>query len=157
MRISWENFERETLDNLRALIRLDTTNPPGNERIAADYLARALASEGIQPTLIEPAPLRTSLVARLKGRDPGKPPLMLSSHTDVVPVEAARWTRPPFGAEIADGCMWGRGSIDMKAKCAMDLGLMLAMRRAGASPERSLIFAAVADEDAGSELGARFL
>src|SRR6266481_293411 len=97
MTIPWKAFQNEALDNLRALIRLDTTNPPGNERIAADYLARALSSEGIEPTLIEPAPLRTSLVARLAGRDPGKPPLMLSSHTDVVPVEAARWTRAPFG------------------------------------------------------------
>jgi acetylornithine deacetylase/succinyl-diaminopimelate desuccinylase-like protein len=157
MRISWENFERETLDNLRALIRLDTTNPPGNERIAADYMARALASEGIEPTLIEPAPLRTSLVARLKGRDPGKPPLMLSSHTDVVPVEAARWTRPPFGAELEEGCIWGRGAIDMKSKCAMDLGIILALKRTGAIIERDLLIAAVADEEAGSELGARYL
>jgi acetylornithine deacetylase/succinyl-diaminopimelate desuccinylase-like protein len=157
MRIPWENFERETLDNLRALIRLDTTNPPGNERIAADYLARALSSEGIEPTLIEPAPLRTSLVARLAGRDPGKPPLMLSSHTDVVPVEAARWTRAPFGAELDEGCIWGRGAIDMKSKCAMDLGLMLALKRSGAAIERDLLMAAVADEEAGSELGARHL
>src|SRR5690242_2649775 len=111
MRIPWENFERETLDHLRALIRLDTTNPPGNERIAADYLARALSREGIEPVLIEPAPLRTSLIARIDGRDRSKPALMLSSHTDVVPVEASRWRRAPFGAELADGCIWGRGAI----------------------------------------------
>ena len=157
MRIPWESFEQQTLDHLSALIRLNTTNPPGNERIATDYLAAELSRDGIEPTVIESAPTRANLVARLAGRDDAKPPLMLSSHTDVVPVEAARWTRPPFSAEVADGCMWGRGSIDMKAKCAMDLGLMLALRRAGVSPERSLIFAAVADEEAGSELGARFL
>src|SRR6201997_4462939 len=157
MRILWENFKRETLDHLRALIRLDTTNPPGNERIAADYLARALSQEGIEPLLIEPAPLRTSLVARIPGGDSSKAPLMLSSHTDVVPVEAARWTRSPFAAELADGCIWGRGAIDMKSKCAMDLMLVLALKRSGAIALRDLILAAVADEEAGSELGARFL
>jgi acetylornithine deacetylase/succinyl-diaminopimelate desuccinylase-like protein len=82
---------------------------------------------------------------------------MLSSHTDVVPVEASRWTREPFGAEVEQGCVWGRGTIDMKSKCAMDLGLALAIKRAGALPDRDLILAAVADEEAGSELGARYL
>ncbi|HKV54199.1 MAG TPA: M20/M25/M40 family metallo-hydrolase [Candidatus Binataceae bacterium] len=157
MRIPWENFERETLDNLRTLVRLDTTNPPGNERIAADYLAGMLAREGIAPVKIEPAPSRTSLIARIPGHDRSKPPLMLSSHTDVVPVEASRWTRAPFGAELADGCIWGRGAIDMKSKCAIDLGIALALKRAGLTPERDLIVAAVADEEAGSELGARYL
>jgi acetylornithine deacetylase/succinyl-diaminopimelate desuccinylase-like protein len=136
---------------------LDTTNPPGNERIAADYLAAALAREGIEPATIEAAPNRTNLIARVRGRDRAKPPLMLSSHTDVVPVEASRWSRPPFSAETANGCVWGRGSIDMKSKCAMDLGIALALKRAAAVIDRDLILAAVADEEAGSELGARFL
>jgi acetylornithine deacetylase/succinyl-diaminopimelate desuccinylase-like protein len=157
MRIPWESFQRETLDHLRALIRLDTTNPPGNERIAADYIAAALWRDGVEPTRIEPAPLRTNLVARVAGRDRAKAPLMLSSHTDVVPVEAARWTRAPFGAEFDDGCIWGRGAIDMKSKCAMDLAIAQALKRSGATVERDLIVAAVADEEAGSELGARYL
>ncbi len=157
MRIPWESFERQTLNHLRALIRLDTTNPPGNERIAADYLANIMAGAGIATTIVEPAPMRANLIARIAGASQSQAPLMLSSHTDVVPVEAARWTRPPFGAEIADGCVWGRGAIDMKAKCAMDLGLLTAISRVGALPSRDLILAAVADEEAGSELGARFL
>ncbi|MBV8771553.1 MAG: M20/M25/M40 family metallo-hydrolase, partial [Deltaproteobacteria bacterium] len=157
MRILWENFEHETLDHLRALIRLDTTNPPGNERIVADYIARALSQAGIESVLIEPAPLRTSLVSRSGGRDSSNGALMLSSHTDVVPVEASRWTRAPFAAELADGCVWGRGAIDMKSKCAMDLMLVLALKRTGAVGNRDLILAAVADEEAGSELGARHL
>ena len=157
MRIPWENFESETIGHLRALIRLDTTNPPGNERMAADYLARALAQAGIEPVVIEPAPLRTSLVARIGGSDSSNPALMLASHTDVVPVEASRWTRAPFAAEQADGCIWGRGAIDMKSKCAMDLMLVLALRRTGTIGNRDLILAAVADEEAGSELGARHL
>lgn len=157
MRIPWENFEKETLDNLAALIRLDTTNPPGNERIAADFIGRALLGAGLDGTLVEAAPTRVNLIARLTGRDPAMPPLMLSSHTDVVPVEAGRWSRAPFGGERAEGCIWGRGSIDMKSKCAMDLGLILALKRAGVTPDRDLIIAAVADEEAGSELGARYL
>lgn len=157
MRTPWDTFERETLANLRELIRLDTTNPPGNERIATDFIAATLGRCGIEATVIESAPARANLIARVAGRDRAKPPLMLSSHTDIVPVEAERWTHPPFAAELADGCIWGRGSIDMKSKCATDLGLMLALSRASATPERDLIFAAVADEEAGSELGARFL
>ncbi len=157
MRTPWDTFERETLANLRELIRLDTTNPPGNERIATDFIAATLGRCGIEATVIESAPARASLIARVAGRDRAKPPLMLSSHTDIVPVEAERWTHPPFAAELADGCIWGRGSIDMKSKCATDLGLMLALSRASVAPERDLILAAVADEEAGSELGARFL
>jgi acetylornithine deacetylase/succinyl-diaminopimelate desuccinylase-like protein len=157
MRIPWENFERETLDNLAALVRLDTTNPPGNERVAAEFLSRALRGAGLEGTVIEALPTRASLIARMAGRNQTMPPLMLSSHTDVVPVEAGRWSRAPFGAETADGCIWGRGAIDMKSKCAMDLGLMLALQHSGASLERDLILAAVADEEAGSELGARYL
>jgi acetylornithine deacetylase/succinyl-diaminopimelate desuccinylase-like protein len=157
MGISWDNFERETIDHLRALVKLDTSNPPGNERLAADYLGAALGRESIDFVTVEPQPTRTNIVARVPGRDRQRPSLMLSSHTDVVPVEASRWTREPFGAEVAQGCVWGRGSIDMKSKCAMDLGLALAIKRAGAVPNCDLIVAAVADEEAGSELGARFL
>ena len=93
MKNSWDNFERETIDHLRALVRLDTTNPPGNERLAADYLGAALSREAIECVTIEPQPARTNLVARVAGRDRSRPSLMLSSHTDVVPVEASRWTR----------------------------------------------------------------
>src|SRR5229473_6955196 len=142
MRTPWERFERETLGNLQALIRLDTTNPPGNERRAADFIAHGLIAAAIETTIIEPQPTRANLIARFPGRDQTRPPLMLSSHTDVVPVESRRWTRSPFGGEIADGCVWGRGAIDMKAKCAMDLGVILALKHAGVTPERDLILAA---------------
>jgi acetylornithine deacetylase/succinyl-diaminopimelate desuccinylase-like protein len=154
---AWPTFEQEALDHLRALVRLNTTNPPGNEQLAAEYLALALGEAGLQPVMIAPEPTRTSLVARLAGHDRSAPPLMLSSHTDVVPVEAGRWTRDPFSAEIAQGCVWGRGSIDMKSKCAMDLAIALAISRTGSVPNRDVIIAAVADEEAGSELGARYL
>lgn len=157
MKLSWQSFEQETLDNLRALIRLDTSNPPGNERLAADFMAGVLARAGVASVLCEAEPGRTNLVARIKGGDGANAPLMLSAHTDVVPVEAERWSRAPFGGEVAEGCVWGRGALDLKGKCAMDLGLVAALKRAGAALDRDLILAAVADEEAGSALGARFL
>ncbi|MGA2410498.1 MAG: M20/M25/M40 family metallo-hydrolase [Candidatus Binataceae bacterium] len=157
MKTAWPSFEQETLAYLRALIRLNTTNPPGNEVIVAEYLAKALGEAGLEPVMIAPELTRTNLIARIDGRDRSPGALMLSSHTDVVPVEAGRWTRDPFSAEIAQGCIWGRGSIDMKSKCAMDLAIALAIKRAGAVPDRDVIIAAVADEEAGSELGARYL
>src|SRR5579875_3382290 len=157
MKTQWDRAKDYALKALRDLIRLDTSNPPGNERVAADYLAAALARDGIESTVIESNPTRANLVARIRGRDSSKPPLLISSHTDVVPVEADKWSRPPFSADIADGCVWGRGAIDMKAKCAMDLLVMCALKRSGATPARDLILAAVADEEAGSEYGAKFL
>lgn len=157
MKIPWEAAKQEALESLRALIKLDTSNPPGNERLATDYLSAALGRCQIEPVVLESAPMRASLVARIRGRDSTLKPLMLSAHTDVVPAEVERWTRAPFGAEIAEGCVWGRGALDMKAKAAMDLILVSALRRASRVPERDLILAAVADEEAGSELGAKFL
>src|SRR5258705_5495499 len=157
MTIPWKAFQDEALDCLRALIRLDTTNPPGNERIAADYIADALAVHGVESVIRESAPTRASLIARHPGTDSSKGALLLSSHTDVVPVERSGWTAEPFSGEIADGCVWGRGAIDMKSKCATDLVLMTALKRAGAKPDRDVIMAAVADEEAGSDYGAKFL
>lgn len=157
MKIAWQSVQQEALDSLRALIRLDTSNPPGNERLATDYISTVLARCQVEPVVVESAPNRTNLVARLRGRDAALKPLMLSAHTDVVPVERDHWRLPPFSAEIAEGCVWGRGSLDMKAKAAMDLAIVSALRRTGSIPERDLIVAAVADEEAGSELGAKFL
>ncbi|MDO8434497.1 MAG: M20/M25/M40 family metallo-hydrolase [Candidatus Binatus sp.] len=157
MKVSWQTLQSEALQRLQDLIRLDTTNPPGNERIAADYLAEALGANQISSVIREGGPTRANLVARIAGRDASKGALLLSSHTDVVPVERSGWTREPFSGEIFDGCVWGRGSIDMKSKCAMDLAVMTAMKRAGVTPDRGVIMAAVADEEAGSDLGAKFL
>jgi acetylornithine deacetylase/succinyl-diaminopimelate desuccinylase-like protein len=157
MALEWAAVEREALSSLRDLVRLDTSNPPGNERIVADYLSSALGRHGIGAIVREGMPTRANLIARIKGRDAAKPPLLLSSHTDVVPVETDGWSRPPFSGDLADGCVWGRGSIDMKAKCAMDLALVTAIHRSGRMPDRDLILAAVADEEAGSEHGAKYM
>jgi acetylornithine deacetylase/succinyl-diaminopimelate desuccinylase-like protein len=156
-RTPWEAFERQALDWFRDLIRLDTSNPPGNERLAADYLAAQLEANGIETVRLEAAARRTNLIARLPGTDPANAPLMLASHTDVVPAEPQRWTRGPFSAALAEGCVWGRGAVDMKSKCAMDLGLAVALRRAGIAGDRDVIVAATADEESGSQFGAQFL
>lgn len=153
--IDWDRVRDEVVGHLSALIRLDTTNPPGNETIAAEYLARALHSEGVQPTLLEHAPGRGNLVARLPG-DGSASPLLLYGHTDVVAAEPERWTHGPFSGDVADGFVWGRGAVDMKGMLAMSLLTVLLLKRTGARLKRDLIFAATADEEVAGA-GIRFL
>src|SRR5215217_7954856 len=114
----------EVVRHLQALLRLDTRNPPGNETIAAEYLRDALARDGIDSQILGPTPDRGTLVARLRG-DGSLPPLLLMSHTDVVAVERDKWTQDPFGGDIVDGFVYGRGALDMKNMVAMELQTML--------------------------------
>ena len=159
------------VEHLRGLIRIPSVNPPdggpdvaagrdprGGEAAAARYCAEILEGEGIASEVIELTPGRGSCVARLAASGPAtEPPLILLGHIDVVPVDAEAWTRDPFGAELVDGVVWGRGAVDMKNMVAMELAVMLALRRSGADLRRDVIFAAVADEEAGGEHGARGL
>ena len=154
--IDWPSATAEALAHFKALLRIDTTNPPGNERAAADYLARVLDRENIAYRIVESEPTRASLVARLVGTGK-KAPLLLNAHLDVVPAEREHWQHDPFGAEEHDGCIWGRGAVDMKNMAAMSLMTLVLLKRARLALERDLIFAAVADEEAGSRHGARFL
>jgi len=140
----------------QALLRMDTTNPPGNERICADYLAASLAEVGYQPELLEDAPGRTNLIVRHRGTG-ALPPLLLTAHLDVVEADAAHWRRPPFSGEELEGCLWGRGAIDMKNMAAMCTAIMRRLAVTGTRLSRDVIFAAVADEEAGCEHGSRFL
>lgn len=156
IKLDWEAICEEAIGHLSALIRIDTTNPPGNERAAVDYLARILTQEGIEFQILEREPGRTNLVARLRGNGDGAP-LLLNGHLDVVAAEAEHWEHPPFSAEQADGCIWGRGAIDMKHMVVESLMAMLTAKRSGLGLKRDLIFAAVADEEAGSRNGALFL
>ncbi len=146
----------EAVEHLKQLIRIDTTNPPGNERAAADYLARVLEREDIPFEILESLPGRASLVARVRGTG-AKPPLLLNGHLDVVPADPERWRHPPFSAVEHDGCIWGRGAVDMKNMVAMSLQILVLLKRSGVTLERDVIFAAVADEETGSRHGARFL
>ncbi|MDQ3691478.1 MAG: M20/M25/M40 family metallo-hydrolase [Chloroflexota bacterium] len=161
----------ECVEHLRALIRIPSVNPPdggpdvaagrdplGGETAAARYCANVLGAAGIEAEVIELTPGRGSCVARLHATGPAtEPPLILLSHLDVVPVDAESWSRDPFGGELIDGVVWGRGAVDMKDMVAMELAVMLALKRSGADLRRDVIFVAVADEEAGGEHGARGL
>jgi acetylornithine deacetylase/succinyl-diaminopimelate desuccinylase-like protein len=146
----------EAIAHFKALLRIDTTNPPGNERPAADYIAGVLREAGIEHQILESRPSRASLVARLRGNGKKKP-VLLNGHLDVVPADREHWRHDPFAAVEADGCIWGRGAIDMKNMVAMSLEVLLLLKRTKAELDRDVIFAAVADEEAGSHEGALFL
>jgi acetylornithine deacetylase/succinyl-diaminopimelate desuccinylase-like protein len=151
----WKALGDEAVEILTEYIRLDTTNPPGNEAPAAALLAGILGDAGLETTILESAPGRANLVARLPGRS--GPGLALLHHLDVVPAEASEWSVDPFGAEIHDGCLWGRGAIDMKGMGVMQLMTMLALARERVPLERDVVFVAVADEEAGGLMGAAWL
>ncbi|WP_240489816.1 M20/M25/M40 family metallo-hydrolase [Actinomadura atramentaria] len=153
--------EDEVVQFCQELIRIDTSNPgdhsgPG-ERVAAEYVAEKLAEVGVESQLFEPHPKRTSLVARIAGEDPSREALLLHGHLDVVPARAEDWTRDPFGGEIADGCVWGRGAVDMKDMDAMILAVVRDRLRSGRRPPRDVVLAFLADEEAGGSWGARWL
>lgn len=156
MDMNWDALTQEAVQHLQALLRIDTTNPPGNELAAVDYLAGVLRAEGIGPIVLEAAPQRGNCVARLRG-DGSAPPLLLYSHVDVVPVEPAHWSHPPFGGDVADGCVWGRGALDMKGITVMQLMTLLLLKRSGAALHRDVILAATADEEIDSDVGAEWL
>ncbi|HWK81328.1 MAG TPA: M20/M25/M40 family metallo-hydrolase [Thermomicrobiales bacterium] len=148
-------LQAEAVRHLQALLKLDTTSPPGHERLAADYIATQLDAEGIPYEIVESAPTRANLVARLKADAPSAPPLLLMGHTDVVSVERDKWERDPFGGELdADGFVWGRGALDMKSMVAGELTIFLELKRQGIPLDRDVIFAAFADEEVSGELGA---
>lgn len=151
--IDWASVRDEVTRHLQALIRFETVNPPGNETPLAEYLATVLEREGISAEVIESAPGRGNLVARIRGSGRARP-LLLMAHSDVVSVERDKWTRDPFGGELVNGRVWGRGAVDTKGLVACELGVMLLLRRLGLPLERDLIFAVFADEEAGGQFGA---
>jgi len=146
----------EALEHLRALLRINTTNPPGGESVAAAYLADSLRADGIEPILIEKQKGRGNVIARLKGTGEAAP-LLFGGHLDVVEADAACWTHPPFSADCVGGFVWGRGAVDMKNMVAQSMTVLKLLKRTGVRLRRDVIFAGVADEEAGSDLGARFL
>ena len=138
------------------LLRIDTTNPPGNELPAAELLAEELSAAGLEPTVLQSAPGRGNVVTRIHGTGE-EPPLLLTAHLDVVEADASQWRYPPFSGEIAEGCLWGRGAIDMKNMAAMSVAIITRLAREGVKPKRDLIFAGVADEEAGCRHGSLWL
>jgi acetylornithine deacetylase/succinyl-diaminopimelate desuccinylase-like protein len=140
----------------QALLRMDTTNPPGAEQQAAEYLAGKLREVGYQPTMLESAPGRVNLVVRHRGTGRAAP-ILLAAHLDVVEADASKWKYPPFSGIEAEGCLWGRGAIDMKNMAAMSAAIMRRLAFDKVPLDRDVIFAAVADEEAGCDHGSRFL
>ncbi|MGC5628081.1 M20/M25/M40 family metallo-hydrolase [Georgenia sp. Z1344] len=153
--------EDEVLEICRDLIRIDTSNygdgsGPG-ERAAAEHVMSLLTEVGFAPELVESAPRRASVLLRIPGEDPTRGALVLHGHTDVVPAAKDDWSVDPFGAEVKDGMVWGRGAVDMKNMDAMILAVVRSMGRDGWRPPRDLVVGLLADEEAGGKFGAHWL
>jgi len=156
----WTAAQQETITHLQAMIRMNTSNPPGNEIGVARYLDSTLKAEGIETHLFEPAPGRAALVARLKGNG-SKQPVILMAHMDVVGVEHDKWSVDPFGAVVKDGYLYGRGAIDDKGMLSANLETMLLLKRnvidKGGALSRDVVFVANSDEEAGGDWGMGWL
>jgi acetylornithine deacetylase/succinyl-diaminopimelate desuccinylase-like protein len=143
------------------LIRIDTSNYGDNsgpgERPAAEQVAALLSDVGLEPALLESHWGRASVVTRIAGEDPSRPPLLIHGHLDVVPADAADWAVHPFSGEIVDGTIWGRGAVDMKDMDAMMLAVVRQRMREGRRPPRDVVIAFLADEEAGGSYGGRWL
>ena len=144
------------LEILQALLRFDTTNPPGNEAACVNYIAALLDEAGIPSTCFALDDARPNLVARLPGRGEA-PPLLLYGHVDVVTTQDQSWTYPPFAAEIHDGYLWGRGTLDMKGGVAMMISAFLQAASADTPPPGDVILCILVDEEALGSYGAQFM
>src|SRR5690348_6584360 len=149
-------LRQEVTELLQELIRIDTTNPPGNETAAAELLRDFLVDAGVECELYAKVPERANLVARIPGRGDG-PTLLFLSHTDVVLADASEWSADPFGGELRDGEVWGRGALDMKGQVAAEAVAIASLAREGFEPAGDLIFCATADEEVGAGFGASWL
>ena len=154
--VDWEQVESESLDHFEALLRIDTTNPPGNETEVAAYLQEALAAEGIEGRLYAMAPGRDNLVARIGGNG-SKAPVLVMGHTDVVGVQRENWSVEPFDAVRRDGYIYGRGALDDKDNVTAGLMLLTMLRRAGVELDRDVIFLAEAGEEGTPEVGVDYM
>ncbi|HTS26383.1 MAG TPA: M20/M25/M40 family metallo-hydrolase [Bryobacteraceae bacterium] len=157
--VDFDKLAVESTEWLAGLVRINTTNPPGNELAGARYLADILQKEGIPPEVIETAPGRGSVIARLNAGpfpDASRAVLLLG-HMDVVGVDASKWTQDPFGGAVKDGALWGRGTLDDKGPLIANLAAFISLKRTGARLSRDVIFLADGDEEQGGEAGIRAL
>jgi acetylornithine deacetylase/succinyl-diaminopimelate desuccinylase-like protein len=150
------NVEDETLRHFQALLRFDTSNPPGNEKLAVDYLKGVLDQAGIETKVLARDPQRPNLVARLRGNGK-KRPLLLMGHTDVVTVDPAKWKHPPFSATREGGYVYGRGALDDKPSVAAGVMIMLQLKRMNVPLDRDVIFLAEASEEGNGPYGINFM
>lgn len=158
--VDWERARQDVVSTLQQIIRFNTVNPPGDELPLAEYLRGRLEAGGIQTTLLVPTPNRAALFGRISGAGRARA-VMLVAHMDVVSVEESSWTVPPFGGDIRDGYLYGRGAIDDKGMLAANLIAMITLREqleAGALDlDRDVLFLATSDEEGGGEWGMRWL
>jgi acetylornithine deacetylase/succinyl-diaminopimelate desuccinylase-like protein len=153
----WKAVEAEALATLQGYVRINTSNPPGDVTRAADFLIGILRREGIDVKRYESGPGRSIVLARLKGNGAGGKAILLESHMDVVPTDPARWAKDPFSAEIADGRMWGRGTIDMKGIGTSYLYAFIMLHRQKVPLTRDVVLLFVPDEEVGGEMGAAWM
>lgn len=142
---------------LQQLIRFDTTNPPGNEKACVEYIASVLEAAGIESKLYAKDPNRPNLVARLKGRSADVPPLLLYGHVDVVPTDEKGWAHPPFSGDISEGCVWGRGALDMKGAVAMMVSAFMKAEIEKTQLPGDVILCILSDEEMHGDFGAGFM
>src|SRR3954453_10654888 len=152
----WTRLQQETLDHFQAVLRLDTSNPPGNETAVVNYLSTVLEREGIPAQTFALEPQRANLVARIKGNGT-KRPLLIMGHTDVVTVEPAKWTFPPFSATRDGGYIYGRGALDDKTHVVAGLMTLLMLKRLNVALDRDVIFLAEAGEEGTTRVGIDFM
>ena len=141
---------------LQKLIQFDTTNPPGNESECIAFINNLLTQAGVEITLLARTPNRPNLIARLPGQGKAAP-LLLYGHVDVVTTQDQQWQHPPFEGKIVDGCVWGRGALDMKGGVAMMLSAFLRAKAENMQPAGDILLTIVSDEEAGGDFGAKFL
>jgi acetylornithine deacetylase/succinyl-diaminopimelate desuccinylase-like protein len=150
----WPKVDAETLKHYQSVIRMDTTS--GNETKVAEYVKRVLDAEGIPAVIYEKEPGRGNLIARLKGNG-SRRPLLIMGHSDTVKIDAAKWSHPPFSADIAGGYVYGRGTLDDKDNLTASLMTMLLLKRSGVALDRDVIFVSESGEEGQSSVGAGFL
>ncbi|MHA1268331.1 MAG: ArgE/DapE family deacylase [Candidatus Helarchaeota archaeon] len=149
--------EQELIKILQDLIRIDTSNPPGNEIKAANYLFELLTKEGFECEIFESDTDRGNLFTILEGSDTSLPELLVINHLDVVPANKENWKHDPFSGELIDGEIWGRGALDMKGTGAAQTWAIIKLKREGIKPKRTIKFLAVADEEKGGNYGAKYM
>jgi acetylornithine deacetylase/succinyl-diaminopimelate desuccinylase-like protein len=144
-----EEYEDEVVHLLQDLIRIDTSNPPGNEIKAAKYINELLTKEGFECEIYESDENRANLFTKLVGEnDKDDSCLLLMNHTDVVPANKKNWNHDPFSGELIDGFIWGRGALDMKGTGAAQIFALIALKRANIKQKRTIKLLSVADEEA---------
>lgn len=154
--VDWDAVNEEAINHLINLVRIDTSNPPGNETLAVNYIKEALAAEGIESEIYALDPDRANLVARIKGNG-SKRPILIMGHTDVVGVQPEKWTEEPFGGLRKDGWIYGRGTLDDKDNVTAGMMMMIMLKRYGVELDRDIIFLAESGEEGTPEVGINYM